>query len=64
MKKSNPNEPTFVFDDLPLHWQMTRCEKFAFASLLDHADAKVAIEIGTYKSGSLQVVSAKAEKVY
>lgn len=61
---SNPNGPTFVFDSLPLHWQMTRCEKYAFAALLQVAKAEVAIEIGTYKGGSLQLVSQHAEKVY
>ena len=64
MIESNPNEPTFVFDSLPLHWQMTRCEKFAFASLLAHAKPEVAIEIGTYKGGSLQLVAQSAGKVY
>lgn len=64
MKKSNPNGPTFVFDDLPLHWQMTRCEKFALSSLVAHANPKVALEVGTYRGGSLQILSAKAEKVY
>lgn len=64
MLPSNPNEPTFVFDDLPLHWQMTRCEKYAFAALLDVARPQVAIEIGTYKGGSLQVIADKAQQVY
>lgn len=64
MIKSNPNEPTFLFDNLPLHWQMTRCEKYAFASLIEIANPEVAIEIGTYKGGSLQVISKKARKVY
>ena len=61
---SNPNQPSFVFDDLPLHWQMTRCEKYAFSSLLQHANPEVAIEIGTYKGGSLQLISKAAKKVY
>ena len=64
MIKSNPNEPTFLFDDLPLRWQMTRCEKYAFASVIEQANPEVAIEIGTYKGGSLQVLSKKAKKVY
>ncbi len=62
--ESNPNNPTFVFDDLPLHWQMTRPEKFAFASLVDKVKPKVAIEIGTFKGGSLQLLSRVAQKVY
>jgi hypothetical protein len=64
MMKSTPNSPTFLLDDLPLHWQMTRCEKYALASLVEAASASVAIEIGTYKGGSLQVISRRAEKVY
>jgi hypothetical protein len=64
MMASTPNSPTFVFDDLPLHWQMTRCEKYALASILEMANAGVAIEIGTYKGGSLQVISKRAGKVY
>jgi len=61
---SSPNGPTFLFDSLPLHWQMTRCEKYAFATLLQIANAEVAIEIGTYQGGSLQLVSQHAKKVY
>jgi hypothetical protein len=64
MIRSTPNTPTFLFDDLPLHWQMTRWEKYAFASLLKEARPKVAIEIGTYQGGSLQLISKYAEKVY
>lgn len=64
MLKSNPNSPTFVFDDLPLHWQMTRCEKYAFSSLLEKASPEVAIEIGTYKGGSLQLIAGAAKRVY
>lgn len=62
--QSTPNAPTFLFDQLPLHWQMTRCEKFAFSSLLDVAAPETAIEIGTYKGGSLQVVAQKSDRVY
>jgi predicted O-methyltransferase YrrM len=64
MRNGNPNEKLFFFDALPLDWQMTRCEKVVLASLVDQADADVAIEVGTFKGGSLQVVSAKTEKVY
>ncbi|MGI0492785.1 class I SAM-dependent methyltransferase [Alkalinema pantanalense CENA528] len=64
MIASNPCAPTFLFDDLALHWQMTRCERYALASLLDAAKPDVAIEIGTYQGGSLQVISRKAQKVY
>ena len=64
MIRSTPNDPTFLFDDLPFHWQMTRCEKYAFASILEAARPAVAIEIGTYKGGSLQLIAEHAEKVY
>jgi hypothetical protein len=64
MTESTTNAPTFLFDDLPLHWQMTRWEKYGFASLLEAAKPKVALEIGTYKGGSLQVIAQHAGKVY
>lgn len=64
MIKSNPNYPTFLFDNLPLHWQMSRGEKYAFASLVEAANPDVAIEIGTNKGGSLQILSKKAKKVF
>lgn len=63
MSESTPNQPTFVFDDLPLHWQMTRAEKYAFVSLLEYARPETAIEIGTYRGGSLQVLSKLAGRV-
>jgi hypothetical protein len=58
------NEPTFLFDSLPLHWQMTRWEKYGFTSILKAANSKVALEIGTYQGGSLQVIAGCAQKVY
>ena len=64
MLQSTTNEPTFLFDDLPLHWQMTRWEKYGFESILQAAKPKVALEIGTYNGGSLQVIMRHAEKAY
>ena len=64
MINSNPNTPTFIFDESPFHWQMTRCEKFAFASLLEHIKPEVAIEIGTHKGGSLEIISRNAGNVH
>jgi hypothetical protein len=61
---SNPNEPSFAFDQLSLHWQMTRCEKYAFNKILEHAKPEIALEIGTYKGGSLQVIAHVAQKVF
>jgi len=43
---------------------MTRCEKFGFASILNVAASKTAIEIGTYQGGSLQMLSKHCGKVY
>jgi hypothetical protein len=43
---------------------MTRCEKYAFAALVQAMAPEVAIEIGTYQGGSLQVISQHARKVY
>lgn len=61
---SNPNSPTFRFDHLPLHWQMSRWEKYAFASLLETVNPELAIEVGTYQGGSLQIIASKAAQVY
>lgn len=62
--KPNTGEPTLVLDDLPLYWQMTRPEKFTFRALVEGAKPEVAIEIGTFKGGSLQIISEHAKKVY
>jgi hypothetical protein len=62
--RSTPNDPTFLFDELSLHWQMTRWEKYAFRSLLEAARPRIAVEIGTYQGGSLQLIAQHAEKVY
>lgn len=43
---------------------MTRCEKYAFAALLEQAQSPVSIEVGTYRGGSLQVISKYSQKVY
>jgi len=43
---------------------MTRWEKYALASLLQAVRPDVAIEIGTYQGGSLQLLSQYAQKVY
>ena len=64
MIQSTPNTPAFGFENLVCYWQMTRCEKYAFNALLEHIKPEVAIEIGTYKGGSLQIISKHAQKVY
>lgn len=55
---------SFLFDNLPLRWQMSLAEKFILNALLDYAKPDVAIEVGTYEGGSLQVISKYARKVY
>lgn len=57
--------PSFLrFHDFPLHWQMAEPEKAALLQLLDVARPEVALEIGTYHGGSLQVLANRAAKVY
>lgn len=64
MLTSDPHSPTLSLDHYPHFWQMTRCEKYAFHNLLEHIEPEVAIEIGSYKGGSLQVISEFSDKVY
>lgn len=48
---------------LDLEWQMTNCERFALASLLERLEPDLSLEIGTYRGGSLQVLSRYSKKV-
>ena len=50
--KDLTTEPIFC-----LHWQMTNCERFAMQDLLRRLQPDLSIEIGTYRGGSLQVIS-------
>src|SRR5947209_1874642 len=70
----NPNEmvigdlidyaPTQFFgEDLPLYWQMTRAERFCLMHLLRVFKPELSLEIGTYKGGSLQVLSRYSREV-
>jgi hypothetical protein len=61
------NGDEFVSDfvtDPEIDWQMSRSEKYCFIHFLEHLKPKVSIEIGTFKGGSLQVLSKFSEKVY
>ena len=49
-----------IFD---LHWQMSTCEKFSLIRSLEILKPEVAIEVGTYRGGSLQVISRFASEV-
>lgn len=46
-----------------LHWQMGRCERLAMERLLGVIRPKLAVEIGTYLGGSLQVIARNSERV-
>jgi hypothetical protein len=61
---AHPALPDFVRDDHRLEWQMTPPERAAIVQLLNHARPPVAVEIGTHKGGSLQVISPRAGRVY
>lgn len=49
--------------DFCLDWQMTNCERFALQGLLHRLSPPMSIEIGTYRGGSLQVLSRFSDKV-
>ena len=61
---SDTNTPAFTEFDFPLDWSMTRNERYGFIHTLQKIKPKVAIEIGTYNGGSLQVISKYADKIY
>ena len=46
------------------HWMMTDAERSSLTALLHRLRPQCAIEIGTYRAGSLAVVSRYADKVY
>lgn len=46
-----------------LEWQMSNCERFALACLLERLEPELSLEIGTYRGGSLQVLSRLSKKV-
>lgn len=63
-KKKDIGFPNFLEDEFHLEWHMSRNERYAFIKLLEKITPKVAIEIGCFKGGSLEVISKYAEKVY
>ncbi len=50
--------------DPELDWQMSRAEKYCLINTLYTLKPEVSIEIGTYKGGSLQVISRYSQTVY
>ena len=66
MKSYDISEPFYSnFSINPeIEWQMSRAEKYCLIHLLENINPEYSIEIGTYKGGSLQVLSKYSKKVY
>ncbi len=64
LNNSNIGTPFFLEESYPLDWQMTRNERYCLITLLERIRPQIAIEIGTHKGGSLQVLSQFSEKIY
>jgi len=66
MKSYDISNP--FFSNFPINpnieWQMSRAEKYCLIHLLEKLNPEYSIEIGTYKGGSLQVLSKFSKKVY
>ena len=60
---SFPIYSTFI-EDSTIEWQMSRAEKYCLIELLRTLKPETSIEIGTYKGGSLQVLSKYSKKVF
>jgi hypothetical protein len=56
--------PAFLREAYPIEWWMTYQERVALIQLLEFVRPPVALEIGTYLGGSLQVIATRAQKVY
>lgn len=54
----------YISAQYPISWSMARAEQATLIQVLKSIKPKVAIEIGTYNGGSLQVISDYSEKVY
>lgn len=63
-EKKTIHYPNFYEDEFHLEWHMSRNERYAFIKLLEKIKPKVAIEIGCFKGGSLEILSKYCEKVY
>ncbi|MGB1232455.1 MAG: class I SAM-dependent methyltransferase [Winogradskyella sp.] len=58
------NPKYLITSQYPIPWSMTNAEQATLIQVLQNIKPKVAIEIGTYNGGSLQVISEFSEKVY
>lgn len=63
-KTTDRSAQNLTTNNYPIPWSMTRAEQAVLIQLLRVTKPKVAIEIGTYNGGSLQVISEFSEKVY
>ena len=61
MVNANSMSPLEQYWGLP--WQMTNCEKLALECLLRNYSPDIALEVGTYHGGSLQVLSKFSKEV-
>ncbi len=52
------------FPEFPLEWEMSAAERFTLVGLLERLKPDVAIEIGTYRGGSLQVLDRYCPRVH
>ncbi len=64
LTEQNISFPNFLESEFSYEWHMSRNERYAFIKLLEKIKPKVAIEIGCFKGGSLEVMSKYADKVY
>jgi glycosyltransferase involved in cell wall biosynthesis len=63
------NEPARLTDGLYAglladHWQMTHAERLAFLAVLDQIKPRCAIEVGTYRGGSLSALARASQVVF
>lgn len=58
-----PDDELTLEEQFSLHWQMTNCERFALQDLLRRIKPETSLEIGTYRGGSLQVISHFSQRV-
>lgn len=63
MNSQTPSFPDLIEPDCRLHWQMSTCERFALAGLLQRLRPELSLEIGTYMGGSLQVLAKYSKRV-
>jgi hypothetical protein len=65
MNSDSPGLPAFLrHSDYPLPWEMSPPERSVMLQLLESRRPDVALEIGTYRGGSLQAIVAFARTVY